>query len=702
MATIIGKVLLDQFRVDSFLASGGMGAVYRVWDLKRNVPLAMKVLHDELAEDPAVFKRFQREANALKKLAHPNIVPFYGLYQTLDFAFLLERFIDGPSLKDILRQRQGKPLPVNDSLAYLRALSAALGYAHANGVIHCDVKPGNVLVDRGGSVYLADFGIARHAESTTTTMGTAGTPAYMAPEQIRGESVSPATDVYALGVVLFEMLTGQRPFRGTEAGTERGGATANERIRYGHLNLAPPDPRSFNPTLSAGLSEAVLKALEKQPQRRFQSTQELFGAVSAAAGQPGSGLIADRVVVPPAIERQENPASGAAPLPPKKRLPAYLAGGAVVMGLMAVIAVIIAAVMLGSHSGSIQTVQPKPNRPAPITAGVTRQTSTDITETPNREISQPGEPVTSTFTFTPSETFTPTFTLAPPVSQSYTRGEWIAYSLGIVSSSLNKYDRKVYVMNLQTREETQITFGGLYDDGPSFSPDGRSIVFMNCAVTGICKLVARDQNGAGPQLRDLNAKWPSWCKNPSKPWIIYEDKTDGHSNISMVNSDTNEVQHLTNSGSDKTPDWSPDCSRFVFLRRTTGSTDDIFLFDMNTRSEKQLTFTPDVDEWPARWSPDGEWLVYSRLSDTSGDGFFNTDNDVSDLMIIRADGSGMEALTNGKYRPYSPSFSPDGTRILFTDLIKKDVFQLVIYDRNQSSFEVITGNGAYHNPVWGP
>src|SRR6266545_4153218 len=120
-SSMIGQTLLDQFRVDAFVASGGMGAVYRVWDLKRNVPLAMKVLHVELAEDPSVFKRFKREANALKKLAHPNIVPFYGIFQTMDFAFLLERFIDGPSLRDILRQQKGKPLAMGEALTYLKA-----------------------------------------------------------------------------------------------------------------------------------------------------------------------------------------------------------------------------------------------------------------------------------------------------------------------------------------------------------------------------------------------------------------------------------------------------------------------------------------------------------------------------------------------------------------------------------------------------
>jgi len=353
MSNVIGQTLLEQYRVDAFVASGGMGAVYRVWDLKRNVPLAMKVLHAELAEDPSVFKSFQREARALQKLAHPNIVPFYGLYQTLDFAFLLERYIDGPSLKDILRQRQGKPLSVEEALTYLKALCAALGYAHANGVIHCDVKPGNVMIDRGGNVYLTDFGIARHAESTTTTLAGAGAPQYMAPEQIRSEAVTPATDVYALGVMLFEMLTGQRPFKGTEAGTERGGTTAAERVRYAHQHLPPPDPRLFNPTLSPGMTSVTQKAMAKRPSERFANTQSLFQATCIAAGATAES-VPERIVLP-AIYR-EKPEIGAGQIGPvalksegsrtwqewwhqrNKRTVAMMVGGVALVAIIMIIA----------------------------------------------------------------------------------------------------------------------------------------------------------------------------------------------------------------------------------------------------------------------------------------------------------------------------------------------------------------------------
>ena len=371
---LIGKVLLNQFRVDAFVASGGMGAVYRVWDLKRTVPLAMKVLHSELAEDPAIFKRFQREARALQKLAHPNIVQFYGLYQTLDFAFLLERFIDGPSLKDILRRQQGRPLPVTDALVYIKALCAALGYAHASSVVHCDVKPGNVMVDRGGNVYLTDFGVARHVESTTTTLGAAGTPAYMAPEQIRGEAVAPAADIYALGVVLFEMLTGQRPFRGTEEGTEKSGATAHERIRYGHLHLPPPDPRSLNPLISPALAGVILKALSKDPAGRYRSTAEFFGAVCNAANVL-AGNIADRVVLtelPPArgyAPPQTAPsaaAAGTAPAPSRRLLP-YALGGGTALAILCGLAVVVGLAVLFLGNGGTAMVPRTVSQP-----GVTR------------------------------------------------------------------------------------------------------------------------------------------------------------------------------------------------------------------------------------------------------------------------------------------------------------------------------------------
>jgi serine/threonine protein kinase len=382
MADIIGQVILSQYRVDSFVAAGGMGAVYRVWDLKRSVPLAMKVLHSELAEDPSVFKRFQREGRALQKLAHPNIVPFYGLYQTADFAFMLERFVDGPALKEVLKRRKGQPLPMQETLTYMKALCAALGYAHANGVVHCDVKPGNVITDNGGNIYLTDFGIARHAESSTTTMGAAGTSAYMPPEQILGEAVTAATDVYALGVILYEMLTGRRPFRGTAAGTDQSSATLNVKIRQEQLHSQAVDPRELVPGIPQELAQVVLKALSKAPAERYASAPQFFAAISKAAGVDPTS-ISERA---PSVEVSEardysvghEVLPGASPqsAPVAHRSPALITG-LVVAGILGCVAIAAVGVLAFRGKGASASELPNEN----ISASIVSPVSIPATET---------------------------------------------------------------------------------------------------------------------------------------------------------------------------------------------------------------------------------------------------------------------------------------------------------------------------------
>ena len=320
----IGQVLLGKYRVDQFIGAGGMGVVYQVWDLARDVPLAMKVLNADINEDPAQLRRFQREANELKRLSHPHIVPFYGFEISGETAFLLEGYIDGADLKRVLDSRPGKRLPIPEALIYLKAICPALGYAHANGVVHCDIKPSNVMIDRGGSIYLTDFGVARHVESTITSFSGAGTPGYMAPEQIRHAAVSPATDIYALGAMLFEMLTGRRPFRGDEKGSEAGGDTPGERVRYAHQYLPPPDPRAFNPAIPPALAQVILRALMKNPAQRYQNTREFFLAACQAAGlnpeQVGTrmtlpvGMSEQETQAPPPLRAQQPPFTPQQPL----------------------------------------------------------------------------------------------------------------------------------------------------------------------------------------------------------------------------------------------------------------------------------------------------------------------------------------------------------------------------------------------------
>ncbi len=415
---LIGQTLLNQYRVDAFLAAGGMGAVYQVWDQKRSVLLAMKVLRSDLAEDPSIIKRFKREANALKKLTHPNIVPFYGLFQSDSLHFLLEAYIDGPTFKEIIRDKSRQPFSVDETLIYLKALSAALGYAHAHGVVHCDVKPGNVMLDQGGNIFLCDFGIARHAESTTTTMSTVGTAAYMAPEQIRGDAVTSATDVYALGIIIYEMLTGRRPFQGNGKDTGGGstGATAAERMRYGHLNMEPPDPRSYNPAITEALARTMLRALAKNPQERYQNVREFYEAFLAISGHTHTS-IPDRVTLAAGKRTDFVYSPSTPPLPPPGETTWKDKLRTVPIWIWGIAGALIIFLLFFAFQNGIS----EPN-PTPVVFYVTATEVVTDTLVPS-ETPEPSITPTITKTPTPIPTNTPTLSPTPTLEPVY---DWLS------------------------------------------------------------------------------------------------------------------------------------------------------------------------------------------------------------------------------------------------------------------------------------
>jgi serine/threonine-protein kinase len=276
MNELIGRTLAGSYRVDAFIGKGGMSEVYKVWDRKRAVFLAMKVLHADMAEDKIFVRRFRREAQTLSRLEHPNIVRFYGLEQDDSLVFILMDHVEGASLRKELFQSKG-PFPPQRVMEIVRPVCAALHYAHQSGFVHCDVKPANILIHANGTVQVSDFGIARMTETTTSTMVGAGTPAYMAPEQVRGEDPTPQTDIYSLGIVLYEMLSGgERPFTGEHARTT---GTSGEKTRWEQLNLQPPPLRKRNSKVSAEVEAVVMKCMEKEAGKRFGNVMELLNAL---------------------------------------------------------------------------------------------------------------------------------------------------------------------------------------------------------------------------------------------------------------------------------------------------------------------------------------------------------------------------------------------------------------------------------------
>src|SRR6266566_3199621 len=253
------EVLGDRYLLQNRIGSGGMATIYRARDLHMDRDVAVKVLREVYSTDPKFVTRFQREAKAASALQHPNIVQVYDYGQTGGNYFIVMELVEGTDLRRYLRSRG--VLDIERAVIIAHDVALGLGAAHRRGIVHRDVKPQNILVGRDGSIKLTDFGIVSvyndmNAERLTTSGMTLGTVQYFAPEQAQGEIVSPAADVYALGIVMYEMLTGRPPFDGDTPVA----------VAMQHIQDIPLPPSHMNPNIPPALEEIILRCLEKVPE----------------------------------------------------------------------------------------------------------------------------------------------------------------------------------------------------------------------------------------------------------------------------------------------------------------------------------------------------------------------------------------------------------------------------------------------------
>ena len=262
---------LRGYRLLEQIGEGAFGVVYRATQPQIGREVAIKAVAPELANHPDFVRRFEREAQIVAKLEHPHIVPLYDYWREPDAAYLVMRFLRGGSVEDLLRSG---PLDPERASSILDQVAAALSAAHRQGIVHRDVKPGNVLLDEVGNAYLTDFGVALEAGSPERSSGTMirGTPGYLSPEQVRLDPASPRSDIYALGIVAYEMLTGAAPF-------PESSLTA---LLDHHLRDAIPSVREVRPDLPAALDRAIGRATAKDAKDRFSDALELAAAVRAA------------------------------------------------------------------------------------------------------------------------------------------------------------------------------------------------------------------------------------------------------------------------------------------------------------------------------------------------------------------------------------------------------------------------------------
>jgi serine/threonine protein kinase/Flp pilus assembly protein TadD len=271
-ALIRGQVLAGRYEILEPLGAGGMGAVYRVFDRKLEEEVALKLIRPEVAADRRAIERFQNEIKISRKITHKSVCRMHDLGEAEGISFITMEYVRGEDLKSLLHRT--KTLPVGTALTIARQVAEGLAEAHGMGVVHRDLKPGNIMIDRDGNAKIMDFGIARSLLGRELTgEGTIiGTPEYMSPEQVEGKPADGRSDLYALGIILFEMVTGQTPF----------GGDSSLSIAHKQRYEPPPNPRKLNPQIPAELSQLILGCLEKGPDQRFPSAEEFLSELSRA------------------------------------------------------------------------------------------------------------------------------------------------------------------------------------------------------------------------------------------------------------------------------------------------------------------------------------------------------------------------------------------------------------------------------------
>jgi hypothetical protein len=310
-AQMLLRQRLGGYEIREQIGAGGMGTVYKAWQASMERFVAIKVLPDHLARDEQFLQRFRREAKAIAQLEHPHILPAYDFGEQNGVLYIAMRYISGGTLRD---QMADGPMPISAITRLATQIGGALDHAHQRGIIHRDLKPGNILLSPEGDAFLSDFGLARLVTTQPVSgTGAIGTPAYMSPEQGQGLPADARSDIYALGILLFEMATGLLPY---SADTPLG-------LILKHINEPLPRPRHLNPNLPEAFEQAILKATAKSPADRFQTAGQLAAALTGISGGRIDAMRPPEpeIVYPPAVE----------PAPdlwqtPTADLPAFIAG----------------------------------------------------------------------------------------------------------------------------------------------------------------------------------------------------------------------------------------------------------------------------------------------------------------------------------------------------------------------------------------
>ena len=629
-----GTVLQNRYRIASPLGQGGMGAVYRAWDLRLNIPVAVKEMVPQPGIDPHTLaqlrQQFYQEAQVLARLNHPNLVRVTDYFEEWGNAYLVMDFAEGQSLADLIAARG--PLPEAQVLEWARQLLDALAYCHSQGVIHRDIKPQNIIIRPDGQAVLVDFGLVKlwdpRDPRTRTVVRAMGTPEYAPPEQWGAGHTDPRSDLYSLGATLYHALTGQAP------------ATATDRFAAPTV-LTPP--RSINPSLRPETERAILRAMELAKDARWGSAAEMAAALGAPAAAPTPAVkpappqptrvIAEEQPQPTRVipEPSPQPVRVTAETPPqptrviteapppaipaRSRIPvwAWVLGGVTVLALL--VAGVYGVTLRHQWSAQAQRIAFSSNRDGNYEIYVMNADGSGITR----------------LTYHTADDWFPS---------------WSPDGRRIVFVSNRDGNYEVYVMNADGSSPTRLTNDSVDEWRPFWSPDGKRIVFAH-GGDGIAEVYA--MNADGSEQTNLtnhpSDDWdPSW--SPDGKHIAFEATRDGNEEIYVMNADGSYQANLTNhSGNDRRPSWSPDGRRIVFQSDRDGNWE-IYVMNANGSNQIRLTNSPAADVDPC-WSPDGRRIAFASKRDGNWE-----------IYVMNADGSNVVRLTNNPATDWFPSWSP--------------------------------------------
>lgn len=677
---LIGK-RLGSYAIQSLIGSGGMGSVYRGVDMNLQRPVAIKVLSPALAAQPGWLDRFRQEARIIASLRHPNIVQIYNFGEQDGLTYIVEELLPGPTLGNRLKEMagQGQHLSREQIITCIKELASALDAAHKAGIIHRDIKPQNAIWNASGQLVLTDFGVARQMGTDTGYTQTGmiiGTPHYLSPEQAQGIPLTPASDIYALGVVLYELITGQVPFDGD---------TPMQAV-IGHVQMTPPHlpPR---PDLPPAVDSVVQRALLKDPTARFSSAGELARALEEAwiggkttttspipdihdnttavwtGASPPPRPVPYTPTLPtvpraPSVQPEQRQPPATAPLsPPPQPLPQQRSStpaGSKERGLFPTIPVLGALVLLAILCGLEFALFGTDNGTAvqatatPLTTATSRPTAEPSPTLQEEEVVSPTEAPFEEPTSEPSPSPSPAPTLEPPVPLP---GSSISNQIAFTSGRDDSWN--IFVMDARGNSLRVLADSNVNDYAPAWSPDGRFVAF-HAGLDGDEDIYVLDTQDGSIQNRtnnDINDREPAW--SPDGRFLVYQSSPFGNWDIYVMDADGGNQRRLTDDFADSfSPAWSPNGRMIAFTTNRDGN-DEVYVMGTDGKNQLNVTNHGASDKLPS-WSPDGR---IAFMSDRDGNG---------EIYVMDARGNEPTNLTRNDAWDTQPAWSPDGGWIAFT------------------------------------